>query len=292
MDYVLLAVAALLFSMQIIFTKLFENKCGKAFYATTCFTLVSSVLVLAVLLVVNGFRVQFTAFSVLMGGLLAAVTVAANLLSIKAMAVGNVSVYTLFLMLGGMIVPFLVGVFFLNEEPKLLHFVATALLIAALALPTLDPAEKSAGKARGLFFVLCVLLFFLNGANGTFGKVHQVYPDLAVGTVDFLIIDYLFETGISLVLFLGCRNRDKFRCAVKKDTLISAFGFGVVHIVATFLQLLCAYTVNASLMFPFITGATLIFTPLLSRVLFKEKISKYTAWCVVLSVLAGILFVF
>ncbi len=31
--------SALLFSMQIIFTKLFETKCGKAFYATVCFSL-------------------------------------------------------------------------------------------------------------------------------------------------------------------------------------------------------------------------------------------------------------
>jgi drug/metabolite transporter (DMT)-like permease len=253
---------------------------------------VSSILVLAVLLCINGFRIHFTPFSILMGGLLASVTVAANLLSIKAMAVGNVSVYTLFLMLGGMIVPFFVGVFFLQEEPKLLHFIASALFIAALVLPTLEPAEKTNNKARGLFFVLCILLFFLNGANGTVGKIHQIYPELAVGTVDFLLIDYLFETGISLVLFLGCRNNDKFRCAVKKETLISAFGFGIVHIVATFLQLICAYTVNASLMFPFITGATLIFAPLLSRVLFKEKIGKYTAWCIALSVAAGVLFVF
>ena len=35
LDYILLLGSALLFSMQIIFTKLFETKCGKAFYATT-----------------------------------------------------------------------------------------------------------------------------------------------------------------------------------------------------------------------------------------------------------------
>lgn len=293
LDYILLLGSALLFSMQIIFTKLFETKCGKAFYATTCFSLVSSVLVLAVLLIVSGFHVTFTPFSVLMGGLLAAVTVATNLVGIKAMALGKVSVYTLFLMLGGMLVPFLVGVVWLNEPLKWEYVIASILLLIAMLFPTFDPAETRGGnkKTHLLFLALCVILFLLNGANSTVGKLHQI-DAAAVGTTDFLIIDYLFETGISLVLFLLCRPREKYRCAVQKDTIISAFGFGIVHIVATFLQLYCATTVSASMMYPFVTGGTLVFTPLLTLFLFKEKINKYTVACIILSVVASILFAF
>ena len=293
LNYLLLLGSACLFSMQIIFTKMFESKCGKAFYATTCFSLVSSVLVLLVLLFVSGFRVAFTPFSLFMGGLLAAVTVATNLIGIKAMSVGKVSVYTLFLMLGGMLVPFVVGVIWLNEPPKWEYVLASILLLGAMLLPVFEPSEVRNGnnRSRILFLALCIAIFLLNGANSTVGKLHQINHS-AVGTVDFLVIDYLFETAISLVLFLGCRSREKYRCVVQKNTVISAFGFGVVHIAATFLQLYCATTVSASMMYPFITGGTLVFTPILMLFLFKEKINHYTVACIVLSVAASILFAF
>ncbi len=293
MDYVLLLGSAFLFSMQIIFTKMFETKCGKAFYATTCFTFVSSALLLIILLTVAGFRVQFTPFSLLMGGMLAAVTVGANLLSIKAMAFGKVSVYTLFLMLGGMLVPFIVGVIWLDEPLKWEYVLASVLLLVAMLFPVFDPSETQGQgkKSYLLFLMLCVVIFLLNGANSVLGKLHQI-DESAVDILDFLIIDYMFETAISLVLFLGCRPREKYRCIVNKNTLISGLGFGLVHIAATFLQLYCASTVDASMMYPFITGGTLVFTPLLTLFLFKEKINLYTVACIGLSVAASILFAF
>lgn len=293
LHYLLLLGSAFLFSMQIIFTKMFETKCGKAFYATTCFSFVSSALLLIVLLAISGFHVQFTPFALLMGGLLGAVTVATNLLSIKAMALGKVSVYTLFLMLGGMLVPFIVGVIWLNEPLKWEYVIASVLLLIAMLFPVFDPAETGSNvkKSHILFLILCVAIFMANGGNSVFGKLHQI-SDSAVGILDFLIIDYMFETGLSLLLFLGCRSKEKYRCAVQKDTIISAFGFGFVHIAATFLQLYCATTISASMMYPFITGGTLVFTPLLTLFLFKEKINRYTVACIGLSVIASILFAF
>lgn len=297
MEYIYLLTSALLFSAQIVFIKLFENKVGKAFYATTCFTLVSSVLVLLTLLIINGFRVQFSLFSLILGASLATVTLATNLISIKAMALGNVSVYTLFLMLGGTILPFIFGTTFLKERPSEWCWIATVILIVALVLPTLNPAEKHAQKARTLFLVLCVVLFLLNGINAIVCKLHEDYPvemiaNTAVSTTDFLIIDYFFETGFSLLLFLGCRPKEKYRCVVKPYTLIGAAGFGATHIVATLLQLYCAARVDAALLFPFVTGGTILFTPLITWLFFKEKIDKYTAVCMALSIVAGILFLF
>ncbi len=291
-NYVLLLGSAFLFSMQIIFTKMFETKCGKAFYATICFSMVGSALVLLLMLIVSGFKVQFAPVSLIWGSALAAVTVATNLVGIKAMALGKVSIYTLFLMLGGMLVPFVVGVIWLNEPLKWEYVVASILLLAAMLLPTLDPSEKGGNKKTYLLFLLlCVALFFINGASSVFGKLHQI-DETGVDTLDFIIIDYMFEFAISLVLFIFCRPAEKYRCAVNKNTVISAFGFGAVHIGGTFLQLYCATTVSASMMYPFITGGTLIFTPLLTLALFREKINRYTVACIAISVVASILFAF
>lgn len=297
MEYICLLASASLFSAQIVFIKLFENKVGKAFYATTCFTLVSSVLVLLTLLTINGFRVQFSPLSLILGASLATVAVAINLIGIKAMAVGSVSIYTLFLMLGGTVLPFFAGLVWWKETPSVYCWIATFILIVALVLPTLAPAEKNRKTARTLFFILCAVLFLLNGINSTICKLQEDFPvreiaATAVSATDFLIIDYFFEAGFSLILFLGCRPKEKYRCVVKPYTLIGAAGFGVTHIVATLLQLYCASRVDAALMFPFVTGGTILFTPLLTRVFFREKIGKYTAVCMALSIVAGILFLF
>ena len=66
----------------------------------------------------------------------------------------------------------------------------------------------------------------------------------------------------------------------------------MVHIAATLLQLDCALTVDSCLMFPLVTGGTLIFTPILARILFKEKINAFVATEIAVSFVATVLFVF
>lgn len=294
--YLLLILSAFLFSSEFIFTKLYGEKNGSDYRSAVNFSLISSAISLIVLLICNGFMVKFTWFSALMAGMLAVVHLFANLISIKAVSLGSMAVYTLFMMLGGMIVPFIVGAAFLNEEVKIVYIIATLILVVALVLPIFDKNErKDDGKKTFLIFLsLCIVLFFLNGANGTIGKLHQINEKQAVNTLDFLTIKYLWKTSFSFVLFLSYRSKDenKWRGLVQKNSLLNGLGYAVVHISATLLQLYCALTVDACLMFPLVTGGTLIFTPILARILFKEKINVFVATEIAVSFVATVLFVF
>lgn len=287
----LLLVSGFLFSSEFIFTKLYEKECGSDYKATVNFTLISGVLMLLMLLICNGFTVQFSTFSIIMATLFALVNVIANVIAIKAVSIGSVAIFTLFMMLGGTIVPFVFGAVFLNEIVKPVYIIAVALLVVALALPIFDKTEKNE-KNKKMFWVfigLCLILFFLNGANTIIGKVHQININ-AVSTIDFLTIKYMVRVLCGIVMVLTCPAENKYKNIFTKNSVKSGFGYAFVHVTATILQLYCALTVDACLMYPLVTGGCLIFTPLLAFILFKEKINKFVLTEIVLSVIATVLF--
>ena len=93
-----------------------------------------------------------------------------------------------------------------------------------------------------------------------------------------------------LVLLFSAK-KETLKITIQKNTVISGTGFAVVNILGTVLQLYCALLVNASIMFPFITGGTIIFTTVLSSIFYKEKINRYIVVENVLLLGASILFV-
>ena len=297
-EYALLILSAFFFSSEFIFVKLFENKNGSSYTSALCFSLGSSVIGLPILFIFNGFTLGISWYSLLMAGLLALVSVGANIIGIKAVSIGSVAVYTLFMMLGGMIVPFIVGAAFLHEKVKIWYIIAVVLLTGALVLPVFDKSEnKSDGKGKKtfwLFIALCSVLFMLNGANSTIGNLHQNENITfeKVGTVDFLIWKYIFKIFYCSILFFTHRKKGKYKLLVGKSSLLTGAGFAAVHIAATLLQLYCAITVDASLMYPLVTGGVLVFTPILSRLIFKEKLTVFVIIEILISVVATVLFVF
>ena len=304
--YILLLLSAFLFSSEFIFVKLFETKNGSSYTSALAFSLGSSVIGLPILLlcffICNGCSFSglgVGGFTLGMAAALALVSVAANVIGIKAVSIGSVAVYTLFMMLGGMIIPFFVGAVFLGETVKVWYVIATVMLTGALILPVFDKTQGQTGQKGKfwLFIVLCSLLFLLNGANSTIGNLHQRkagarLDDVVVFTVVFLIWKYIFKILYCGVLFATCRDKGKCKLLLGRDSWTMGTGFAAVHIAATLLQLYCAISVNASLMYPLVTGGTLVFTPILSRVMFKEKINLFVAAEMLISVAATVLFVF
>ena len=57
------------------------------------------------------------------------------MLGIKVLSLGSLAVYSMFMMLGGMLVPFFYGAFFLNESISAAQIVGTVLLSLFIILP-------------------------------------------------------------------------------------------------------------------------------------------------------------
>ena len=80
------------------------------------FSLVGSIAGFVLLLMVNSFKFEFTPFTLIMAFLASINGFANTFCSFKALDRINLSLYSLFSMLGGMVLPFLQGILFYDEK--------------------------------------------------------------------------------------------------------------------------------------------------------------------------------
>lgn len=285
-DYILILLAVIGFAAQFSFMEIYKNCVQQTTIAVLILLVVSNLAASLLYLLISGFTVCFSWFSFFLACAMAVVMVPYYILGIKSLSLGSLAIYSLFMMLGGMIVPFLYGVVFLQEEISVLKIVGCVLLtgfiiLQAVAQGETDKLEQSAGKKRKyLFFIICLLVFFINGATGVIAKAHQVATK-AIDEISFTIISCLLTSILSAV-FLGISLLKKGR-KEKINQVRSIFLYkpflimiivGIVSYTANFLLLKAASNVPASVQFPLVSGGVIVLSSLVSFFIFKEKVSK------------------
>lgn len=213
------------------------------------------------MLCLNGFRWQWSGFSVGMALIRAAMDVAFGYCSIQALSCANLSVYSTFSMLGGMLLPFIYGVAFAGEAFTLPKFLCCMLISLALFL-TVQPGKHS---CKSVFYYFAV--FTLNGLYGVVSALHQNIPALAVDSRSFSAITSLFNIVISVGLCL--LTVKKFPLLKKKEIKFAGL-FGIFCGIGNLLVLIAIKHVNASVQYPIITGGTMVMSTVIC-LLRKEK---------------------
>jgi len=115
-DYALVFSATILFALQFLFNQKFEKVRGSDVKSALEFTLYKNIIIVIMMLFISGFKIIFTPFSIALSVVYAAACILMTYFSMKAFAVANLSVYSVFSMLGGMLLPFLLGVGFYDEK--------------------------------------------------------------------------------------------------------------------------------------------------------------------------------
>jgi len=203
-------------------------------------------------------------------------------LGIKVLSLGSVAVYSMFMMLGGMLVPFFYGILFLQEAVSVGKLLGTAFLAGFMILQAVgekQPREETAHKKQAwLFFVLCILIFFINGLTGVVTKAHAM-SEGAVDETSFVAI-YCAMTAMLSGVFLASsflKNKGEawaqMKATWKKKPLVSMVLLGTAAYTGNFLQLLAADKVPASVQFPLVSGGVIVLSAVVS-ILFKEKLTK------------------
>ena len=121
--YLLLIAATVLFAFQMFFNQQFQRLRGNTLEASLTFSTYVHSVIFLLMLCINGFRLEWSWFSVGMALIRAAMDITFGYCSIQALACANLSVYSTFSMLGGMVLPFVYGVAFAGEAltlPKIL----------------------------------------------------------------------------------------------------------------------------------------------------------------------------
>ena len=116
--YILLGFAVVLFSIQFVFSKLYQKQRGNGFFVAMMSNVIVCVGMIPFYFILNGGKIEVTSFSLLMALAFAVCGILCNFAGLKVLAVANLSVYSMFLMLGGMLIPLIYG-FFVGEKMTL-----------------------------------------------------------------------------------------------------------------------------------------------------------------------------
>ncbi len=254
--YGIISAAVILFGITFFFNNKYQKESGSGIGATFVFSLINSISGLLCLLIINSFKLEFTPFTLIMALLTAINNLVYIFCSLKSFEHINLSLYSIFAMLGGMLLPFIVGILFYNEPLTLGKGLAIAIIIAALAF-TIKPGEKKNGA------IYYIGVFMLNGMSGVLSKIFQSAPYEKARAASYSIWSALVGAIIAAVVLVVIRKKVK-RPNLKAVAYSS--GFGVINKVANYMLLIALAVLPASVQYPFVTGGTMIVSTVISLI--------------------------
>ena len=166
--YLFILTSTVLFSVQFAFTKKYQTMAGTGMGAAFFFNAVSPLVFALLLLLLDGCKWEITSFSVLMSFLWAVISNAITYFSIKALSLGSVSNYSLFLLGGGMILPAIYGAVWGKDAFGAYKVIGIFLILSAVCIK-INRKEKADKTAFLCFFVL----FVLNGLISILASIYQ-----------------------------------------------------------------------------------------------------------------------
>lgn len=246
--YALVTAAVVMFSFQFLLNEQYEKESGTALTSVFKFSLGTSAAGFIILFIMNGCRIEFTPFSLAV----AAVAVIDNLLytvcSIRALSKINLSLFSIFAMLGGMAIPFAAGILFFDEEMTLGKGLCF-LLIAVSLFFTLQKDENKKG------YIYYAGVFITNGMSGVITKFYSAFDCVKASDGGYSVqkaLLTLIVSGIILIFIKGDKSLPK------PKSLFCTAGYGIICNVANYLLLLSLAHLPASAQYPFVTGGVMI----------------------------------
>lgn len=283
LNYILVLCADIGYTLGFSAQKIYEKKEGNTIASGLGYNMLMGAVSTVIMFFLCGFQPQYSPFSLVIAFLQTLLLSGYTLIGFYILKKGSMSLYTLFLMSGGMIVPYVWGVAFLGEELTVLRTVGVAVITFAVVLTNLGK-----NKISKSVLILCVLVFFINGFTGVLAKIHQieaVYKIIPETSLMFWSALFKF-----IVCAIGCfalrgNSGTTGKINIRHALIVTIFA-AVSTNSAEFINLLSAAKLPASVLYPLITGGTIILSAIAGRVFFKEKLSGKQITAIVLC-LAG-----
>lgn len=267
MYYGLIILSVVMFGGCFALQDVYRARQGDHLRASLQYGIIGSAAGLVVLWITNGFALEFTLFTLLMALVRALVSISFTFFSFRALGVANLSVYSLFSMLGGMVLPFLQGILF-YEETFTIGKLLCLLLIAAAILMTV---KRGGGKGG---FIYYVGVFLLNGMSGVIAKLFAEAPFEKTSAAGFSLLSAACTLVLSLAIFLiFYRKREEGMPPLSLSSIGVGAAGGAVNNIANFFLVIALSHVEASVQYPMVTGGVIIVSTLLCY-FGKKKPSK------------------
>lgn len=306
MYYLVAVCASVCFSLQFVCMKFYQKHVKNNILTSLVFSAVTAAINLLILLVMIKFRLHLTTFSLLIALAMALVSTFSVIVGIKVMKYGKLSVYSMFMMLGGMALPFVFGLFWMDEKFSAMKGVAMVIMVAALLLSARDKKEgDETAKSSWVFYIMCLIIFVLNGSVSILSSVQargsEKFGQAIVGTFDFTIWVRIFTIAFSalfvpMALVKESETRKAELLTVKDifhlKPIIGLVAFSVISLTGFLLSMTCAEKLDASVLYPITTGGTIVLSAIWGLAFYREKISVYMIVCLVLTSAATVMFMF
>ena len=313
--YILLTLAALMFSLQFMFNNGYQKENGSGMSIALRFTIYNSIIGLVVVFFINKCHLDFSWFSFIIATIYGLVCVAYNYFSIKAFDTANLSVYSIFAMIGGMLLPFAYGLVS-GETFFVLRTISCVIIVIAIIMTSTSSDKKSKGAIKYYIGV-----FMLNGLVGVLSAFHQGFSFLnpeyvapestgfvianfhtffanttnltvnpAVDNGSFLILTKITTGALSLIILFF--QKDKSLKINLKSTGYCLGNTALNSVANLFiLYALADNHVPASLTYPIITGGVIVFSTLIDKVR-KVNVSTKVLIATVITLISTIFMVF
>jgi len=269
-SYLLIILADMLLAVDFALQKEYQKKAGIETHTGLFFNAMLGFFTSLVFLTVNKFTISFSLYSLIMAFVMTGLSSFYVMIGFRILKSGNMSLYTLFLMTGGMTVPYIWGVLFLNEQLNFMRMIGIILIILSIVISNFSVKALD----KNVIF-LCVAIFCLNGFVSVTSKLHQVNTTYeTIGTMDFVFwsgLIRLFICGFAF-LFLKRKHSD-VKDVNKREVLPIILLSAIVSGVSSVCQLIGAVNIPASVLYPLVTGGTIILSSITGCIIFKEKLS-------------------
>jgi len=293
MYYALLLIAAALFSTQIVFYTKYQKAAGHSLLSALRFSFWYGLVSFAASWAASGGRIEATAFSIVLATIYALILVAFSYVSVKVLSCANIAVYSMFTMLGGMLIPAAAGIAIWGEELGMAKVVCCLFVTAALLVNL--PKGKSSRSAVKYY----ILAFVLNGAASVVFKWHQSGGESSVSSQGFIVLYSAFTAmlALGLLVLLRLRPSEAANEALPEQrhegicfflgpriALLFVLGYGVFNWGGQLLVLVSLLHLHASVQFPMLTGAVITMSTIASFII-GEKPGKRTVFAMALAVI-------
>ncbi len=289
-DYILILIAVLFLGGQFAFQRLYQIKHGTAFKNTLIFNsflgIFGAIFSLIIIAIATGNLPRFTPFSAISAMLMAFCTTTYTLLGFLMMSNSGMTLFTIFLMMGGMTLPYIYGVVFLEENCTIFNLIGLFGILAGIIL-----ANKKSSKRDARNIIIGILVFVINGICSIISKTHQIEAVYAVVSP----LEFTFWTSIAKFILCGAAVPfAKGTITANRKSLgsmaVICLGAAVMFAPSSALQFAAASNLPATVLYPIISGGLIIISALAGTIFFKEKISRETLWGIILCFVGTCLF--
>ena len=257
--YGLIILSVVMFGMYFAFKDVYRKDRGSSLMISMESTFIGGSAGLIVLLLLNGFKFEFTVFTGIIATLVAVNSVAFTFFSFKALDKVNLSVFSLFSMLGGMALPSVVGIIFYNEEITLAKIVCYVFIVAALMMTVNFGVKKEE-------IILYAGVFVLNGMSGVFSKIFTAAPFEKTSAAGYSILAAIITiiiAGVSWVILFSSKKSERPSKPFTLKVLCVGALSGSINKVANFILVIALAHVPASVQYPMVTGGVMIVSTLI-----------------------------